>query len=362
VTHVLTLPEFDAELAKVHLLGQWKFADALATASRGPAPYGVPHLWKWSDMHAKLLQACEVVPESFTGRRNLSCRNPAANGGAASRTLSIGMQAVLPGEICWAHRHSIGAIRFAIDGDPELYTAVNGEKLRMETGDLVLTPSNTWHDHHNESAKVGIWLDVLDTALVFALHQTFYEAFGESVQPIRERRSDHLGERAALLRPAWEEPSALPLPLRYPWQDAQEALNTYADAAGSPYDGVLLRYANPVNGGPTLPTMDCMLQLLQPGLETAKHRQTSSTVCHVIEGEGSTFVGDVELRWSARDSFVIPNWMWHHHINRSKSERAVLFCATDTPVLAALGLYREEPTSSFATSPVPAVPADLVRR
>lgn len=356
-----TLPEFDAALAKAHLLGQWKFGDALAQATQGPTPYGVPYLWKWNDVHAKLLEACEVIPESFTGRRNLSFRNPGTNGGAATRTLSIGMQAVLPREVCWAHRHSIGAVRFAIDGDSRLYTAVDGEKLPMESGDLILTPAYSWHDHHNESDRIGIWLDVLDTALVFALNQTFYEPFGERMQPLRDRRADEVSERGGPVRPASEQPPRAARPFRYPWRDARTALNTLSAAEGSPYDGVVLRYVNPVDGGPTLPTMDCLLQLLTPALETKRHRHTASAVYHVIEGEGTTVVGGQELHWSARDSFAVPSWVWHRHINRSKSEQAVLFCATDTPVLKALGLYREEPSSSGAANLPPPVPAEVTR-
>jgi 1-hydroxy-2-naphthoate dioxygenase len=359
LTQTVSLAEFDLELAKAHLQGQWKFGDALAAATRGPVPYGIPYLWKWDDVHPKLLASCEVLPESFTGRRNLSFRNPGTNGGAATRTLSFGMQAVLPGEICWAHRHSIGAIRLAIEGDRRLYTAVDGEKLRMETGDLVLTPAHCWHDHHNESDRIGIWLDVLDTALVFALNQTFYESFGESTQPLREHAADHISERGGWLRPAWEQSPGISRPFRYPWTEARASLDTFHDAAGSPYDGIVLRYANPFNGGPTLPTMDCHLQLLKPGLETLPHRHTASAVYHVIEGEGTTVVGDQELRWSARDSFAVPSWMWHHHINRSNTQEAVLFRAVDTPVLMALGLYRAEPGFSLGTTPIPAVPGNL---
>ena len=46
------------------------------------------------------------------------------------------------------------------------YTAVNGEKLAMLPGDLVLTPNWTWHDHANDSDEPMIWLDGLDSALV----------------------------------------------------------------------------------------------------------------------------------------------------------------------------------------------------
>ncbi len=40
--------------------------------------------------------------------------------------------------------------------------------------------------------------------------------------------------------------------------------------------------------------------------------------------------------------FVIPSWTYHEHLNDSKSERAILFSAQDTPVLVALGKYRRK--------------------
>jgi 1-hydroxy-2-naphthoate dioxygenase len=140
------------------------------------------------------------------------------------------------------------------------------------------------------------------------------------------------------------------------------ALETHQDNPGSAYDGVILHYAHPVTGGPTLPTIDCFAQLLRPGLRTEHHRHTSSAVYYVVEGQGTTLVGDEELDWSAGDSFVVPNWMWHAHVNRSSSTPAVLFSATDAPVLEALGMYREEPHRSFGVAPGPTVPGDLARR
>lgn len=51
--------------------------------------------------------------------------------------------------------------------------------------------------------------------------------------------------------------------------------------------------------------------------------------------------------------------MWHAHMNRSSEVDAVLFSATDAPMLEVLGMYREEPRHSFGTQPYPAVPGDL---
>ena len=76
--------------------------------------------------------------------------------------------------------------RFTSDGAANRYTVVDGEPYPMEDNDLVLTPGWTWHDHHNESDKPAIWLDVLDVPLVAALNQAFYQSFGEDRQPLAD--------------------------------------------------------------------------------------------------------------------------------------------------------------------------------
>jgi gentisate 1,2-dioxygenase len=42
------------------------------------------------------------------------------------------------------------------------------------------------------------------------------------------------------------------------------------------------------------------------------------------------------------DFFVIPLWAWHEHANDTH-EDAILFSVQNTPILLALGLYREQP-------------------
>jgi gentisate 1,2-dioxygenase len=68
-------------------------------------------------------------------------------------------------------------------------------------------------------------------------------------------------------------------------------------------------------------------------------------------------VEDQELLWEQHDAFCVPNWAWHHHVNRSKTEEAILFSVHDIPVLQALGLYYEEPENSLQMTAAPVVPA-----
>jgi 1-hydroxy-2-naphthoate dioxygenase len=356
---VPTLPEFDVELEAAHMKGQWLYDEMLEKVVGGPRPAGVPFLWKWADVHAKLMKSCDVLEESLTARRNLSFINPGTRG--TTHTMNMGMQMLKPGEIAWAHRHTMSALRFTVQGGPGLVTVVDGEPCQMDDYDLVLTPRWTWHDHNNGTSDSVIWLDVLDIGLVLGLNVPFYESFGESRQPRRENPGEFLADRGGLLRPVWEQTKQAHFPFRYPWRDVERQLEKMSGLVGSPFDGVVLRYANPVTGGPTMPTMDCWVQLLRPGQQTEAHRHTSSAVYFVVRGSGTVVVDDVEMDWEEHDSFVVPNWSLHRFVNRS-SEDAVLFSVNDIPALRALDLYYEQPRSSLGTHPFPPVPANLAVR
>ncbi|MDV6976874.1 cupin domain-containing protein [Mycobacterium intracellulare] len=352
------LAQFDRKLDELHLRGQWQYDAQLVQLTDGPVPAGVPFRWSWELADRALTEMCTAV-SGETARRNFTFINPAPDVNGTTQTLAMGMQITLPGEIAPAHRHSINALRFVVDGSPDLFTAVDGEKLAMEDGDLIITPAYSWHDHHNESDKRGVWVDILDVPLMGYLRQMFFEPFGGRTQPLHEDAAAFTSSRASHIRPAWEARQGERIPFRYAWSEVRAALDTHRHSSGSPFDGVILHYAHPISGGPTLPTIDCFAQLLRPGLCTERHRHTSSAVYYVVEGEGTTVVGDEEIQWSAGDSFVVPNWMWHAHMNRSSEVDAVLFSATDAPMLEALGMYREEPRHSFGTQPYPAVPGDL---
>lgn len=353
-----SLAEFDQELAKVHMRGQWQYDELLVKAIGGPRPAGIPFIWKWETVRPKLDESCEVLQESYTARRNMSFLNPGLERGGTTHTILMGMQIVKPGELAWAHRHTLSAIRFVIQGHEKLYTVVDGEVCPMQDHDLVLTPRWCWHDHHNESGGRAIWLDVLDVPFCLGLNQAFYEPFpGDRQQPRRPDEGEYIGTRAGALRPTWEAPQREFLPLRYPWREVEAQLKRLARQEGSPYDGVALEYVNPVTGGPTLPTLSCWIQMLRPGEATKRHRHTSSAVYYVVRGEGRTIVGDTELEWGPGDAFCVPNWAWHEHANRSRSEEAILFSANDVPILKPFGLYREEPEESLWVRPAPAIPA-----
>ena len=137
----------------------------------------------------------------------------------------MGIQMIKPGEVAWAHRHTLAAIRFVIKGDGKMFTVVDGEKCPMEPNDLILTPQWTWHDHQNPTNESAVWVDVLDVPFLLGLNQPFYEPYpGNRVQAVREKFSDHLQQRAGWLRPTWENLQQQNLPLRYRWKDIEPQL------------------------------------------------------------------------------------------------------------------------------------------
>lgn len=312
------LAELDEKLAAKHMRGQWKSESFLSAAIGGSHPAGVPALWPWRTVIDLLDESERAMPESLGARRSLIFHNPGLPRGT-SHTINMGVQMIVPGEDAWSHRHSISALRFVIEGDAGLTTRVDGQQCVMETGDLILTPNWTWHDHHNHGNRRTFWLDVLDVPLVLALNQTVFEPTTSAEQP-----------------PV--APEKHRQALRYPWSEAEQRLfaSTLSADLGQVYE-----YRNPA-GGPTMATLMCSLIRLPGGFSGRIRRNSSSSVYFVIRGAGIAEVGDTRLEWSERDSFVIPNWSPHRLFNRSVSEDTVLFCVSDRPILEALSLYRED--------------------
>jgi len=111
------------------------------------------------------------------------------------------------------------------------------------------------------------------------------------------------------------------------------------------FDGYLLEYRNPLDGGSTMKTIGCAVQFFWPGEHTETHRHTSTVIYHAFRGSGVTQIADRFLEWEQGDSFVVPLWYLHRHSNRSASDPAILFSMSDAPMLKALDLYREEGAS-----------------
>src|SRR5881409_13784 len=175
------LQDYYAQLRSQHITPAWIGGGI----SRGPKSKAVPWVWQWRDLRPQAMRAAQLVGTEQAERRVLRLTNPELPGASASNTLVANIQIVMPGEIARAHRHTAAALRLIIEGKGG-YTVVNGHRIPMHPGDLVLTPNWTWHDHANDTDAPMIWLDGLDAPLVRMLEANFYEEYPEEAQAVGE--------------------------------------------------------------------------------------------------------------------------------------------------------------------------------
>lgn len=309
-----------------------------------PRPSIVPALWKFSDVRPLLMEAGRLITAKEAERRVLVLENPGIRGASQiTQSLYAGIQLILPGEIAPSHRHAASALRFVVEGDGGGYTAVNGERTSMHTGDFVLTPSWTFHDHGNLGQTPIMWMDVLDVPIVNMLDSSFAEHFPEEVQPVTRAEGDALARYGASMLPIEYTPTSLASPIfNYPYSRSRAALDQLVrNGPVHPCHGVKLQYINPATGGYPMPTIAAFMQLLPKGFAGAGYRSTDSTIYNVVEGHGRSRIGSETFAWGPKDVFVVPSWQTVSH---AASEEAVLFSASDRAVQKALACWREEIT------------------
>lgn len=298
--------------------------------------------WKWADLEPLLDRlGRQLTLEPGGNRRTLRLHNPGLPYGT-THTFWASIQVILPGEIASNHRHTASAFRFIMKGSGAT-TTVNGERYAMNEGDLVLTPSMTWHDHEYHGSEPMIWLDVLDISLMKSMHATFFEGSRELQQPVNDvPDSSWRRYGSGLMSPPGAPPRGAVNPLLvYPRAMAEGALEAAAGLPADPFDDVVLEYRNPVDGGAAMTTMGMRLQKLRPGVHTRARRHTGSKLYHVVRGHGTTIVDGQPYDWSAGDFLAIRPWAWHEHVNRGDAQ-ALLFQVNDIPAMSALGYYFEE--------------------
>jgi gentisate 1,2-dioxygenase len=335
-TAAATLDALDAELAEMQLQGHWLNRDGPPAAAHKVAAR--PYLWRWRAVQPRLHRACDLVGvDRGASRRTLRLCTPGLALKAATHTIHASLQIVMPGEVAPAHRHSNNAFRFIIRGAASAYTTVEGERFDLARHDLILTPPWTWHDHTNRGDEPVYWIDGHDLPLLRSLSTEFFEPYGDRQQDIS--RPDGYWRAQAANDESFELPPYMGgIPYVYRAAESLAALRGLGAEAHDPTEGRVFAYRNPLDGGPTMPTIACRLHLLQPGEVTRRRRHTASTIYHVVSGSGTTIAGDTRLDWQEGDIFVVPNWTLYGH--RAGSDEAVLFSACDDPLFKAIGQYR----------------------
>jgi gentisate 1,2-dioxygenase len=288
----------------------------------------------------QLIDAGTLISAREAERRVLILENPGLRGKASiTDSLYAGFQLILPGEVAPAHRHSQSALRFVIEGKGA-YTSVEGERTLMLPGDLVITPSWTWHEHGNDTDLPMIWLDGLDIPLIRSLAGGFAESGSTESQAVKRPVGDSPVRFGRNLLPVDWQPMSRNSPVfNYPYERTREVLEAMSRSdTPDACHGHKLRYSNPATGGPPMPTIGAFAQLLSAGFATEEYRSTDSTVFVAVEGCGDSLIGDQRFSWKPRDVFVAPSWVAQRHVAAGD---AVLFSFSDRPVQQVLGIWRE---------------------
>ena len=313
---------------------------------RKALPHGLPFrrtqpvVWHYADARERLLQAGELTPIEKAERRVLVLANPGLGleNMQATPSIFIGLQLILPRETAPNHRHTPSAVRFVIEGEGG-FTIVDGEKLPMARGDLILTPPLMWHEHRHEGSGPVIWLDALDLPTVFAQEASY--AIEGAPQTVRNRpdgSQTHYRRAGLVPYRALSGPRAnFPL-LRYPWKEVRAALEAMASVTDRS-EMVHLAYVNPETGAECLPVLGFSAIMLRPG-ETAKpQRRSASAVLHVVEGAVEAQIDGVTLAGDVADTMAVPTHAEVTIANRSAGKPAFLFQVDDAPMQRKLGFF-----------------------
>ena len=328
-------------LAELSTLPFWQVPDIT-----GPAGPERGHVWRWRDIHPELTRSREIVDDAAAlQRRALILRNPglAPPAVGATATLAASYQMLFPGETAPVHAHSMSALRFGLAGSGARMI-IDGNRVPMEPGDLILTPGWSWHGHiHPGGDEPVVWLDGLDVPFVMGLRAGFYRDDPHAGNPLPVRDTAGTAVSPATLGPAGDRAGRHSPVRRYPWQEAYPALQRLMARAPEHNPVTRLEYRNPVSGGPALATLACLLEGLPAGARTGTCRETASSVIVVARGTGTLTCGGQTFDLLPNDAAAIPAWTWHqltaHH-------ELVVFRMTDRPIHDAFGLFRAEATGS----------------
>jgi gentisate 1,2-dioxygenase len=314
---------------------------------RNALPHGAPkavtqpNLWHYSHIRPLLMQAGELTPVEKAERRVLFLIDPGRGPTAmqVTSTLYVGFQLLLPGETAPAHKHTPSAARIVVEGEGA-YTVVDGEKLPMATGDLILTPSGAWHDHGHSGTKPVVWLDALDLPLFVNLEASY--AVEAPLQTPRNRPdSSQVEYLSAGLAPSrrHDQQHAKSFPMmRYPWARTEAALRQMADHNGA--DIAELDYVNPETGENCLKTIGFTAMMLASEQTHRPSMRSCGAVFHVISGHGSSTINGRRYIWGPKDTFSAPVFAQIEH-QSAGDEPAFLIRIHDAPLQEKLGYYEE---------------------
>jgi len=326
--------DYREALARQNLVPLWPSLRAVLPADK-PQPRTRPSHWSYQAIRPLLMRAGELTPIEKAERRVLVLANPGhgLEKMQASAAIYLGLQLLLPGEWAPAHRHTPNAVRMVVEGRGA-YTTVDGQKLPMERGDLILTPTGLWHEHGHDGDEPVVWLDVLDLPLVHYLEASYHvDGLRQAVKPAPA------AARAGLLPTPFFERARSDYPmLRYPWAEARAALLAEAQARPG-QEAVQLGYVNPHTGADVQHILGFQALMLRPGQALALPARSPAAVFHLIEGRAAVQADSARFELAEADTCCAPGYTPVTLANASATAPAFFFIADESPLHRKLGVY-----------------------
>jgi len=329
-----THEDLERFLAEHHLVGAGLRREGMAPPRDG----NTSAYWSWDGIYNGLKRSGEIVTVGLggmTGMRSVT--------GIEARNFPIWMNAqiLMPGERTQGHRNTRSETRLVCEAPPEAFFVCENEAFPMERGDVIISPSWTFHDHWNQGAIPALWVDGYDNGYCGGINLNERLPEDDPYQEIKKPEGYGIKTRGHARPPTGEPPYPLP-PMRYTWAETRAALSALTEAGEQdPYEGAHIMLASPVDNGPTLPTIAWHAQLLTAGQLTLAHRHNSTTFYFAFEGAGAVVIEGDRLQWNQGDIFAVPAWKWHHHENGPGGE-SILFSIDDWPAMSKMGFYQKE--------------------
>ena len=273
-----------------------------------------PGHWRYGEVRAAMQSAGRLVSTELAERRNAIMVNPRPGHDIETlNTLVCAYQSILPGEKARSHRHAAHAMRVILESKGS-YSVVNGHKHPMETGDIVLTPGGSWHGHGHESSEQAYWFDCLDIPLTRRLETVFFEDHPEHYEKIA---NESLESR-----------------YRYPWASTQEKLKR---ASLDAYFGHTVELE-----AVDMPSITIKAHRWPKGWTSRPYRHTANTLQVVLQGHGTTSIGEKKIDWEFGDTLALPAW---NRIEHHASADSVVVTLTDENLQRWGRYYRHEKLS-----------------
>lgn len=309
-----SLDELHEMLDVVRMKNGW----AKPTPSLYPEPKRpfIPAHWRYADARPALHAAGRLVGTDKAERRNLIMANPVpGNDYGTTRTIVGAYQMVKSGEHARSHRHTPNAMRIILEGAPDAYTIVDGKRIPMLPGDVLLTPNWCYHGHDNQSGQDAYWIDFLDVPLAEYLGPIFFEVHPDTLEP--SSAVDPLST------------------MRFAYDDYSVRLAAVQEDA----PGVKCLELGP----PRLVTFDRVAVRMTAGSHWNRPRTTINQIYVVLQGSGVATSGAHSFDWNRGDMIAIPSW--HDHRIQATSD-ATLLRVSDAPLMQMLGWARTAPAAS----------------